>query len=526
MTNRFFKFLPIAAALLMAVSCSRDDDGNAPASGSDGVQTVATNANTAKPIQIPFSITVGGKPSSLAKAQVVESESGDDLTQKFSEGDVLIITGDGLDKDNPSVLTITPEGINEETATFTGNLNLATEDALESGAKLTATLSNEKLGNEGQPLAAPVLVSNLEEAFEQCGYLVADFTYSDDDNPPQINLEQHTAFLVFDLPYTGEKVNVKIGGVTTPVFVSSNQVLSVPDGATVSSKRMSIDLTIDLLLETPGEAVDVVFDIKRDLQLPDDCVPGLFSVSADKQVFFSKGNLQYNPTQDKWQFAAHQYGICHTTDDNVGDDYANWTGKYTDLFGWGMWLDPGTLEGDNAKYTESIKPTQTSTISNYYVYYIDESDNNKEKIYEGDLNDLCRSAMGEDWTTLSNDEWIYLLGDDEKDETPCRKDAKALRATKTVNNVLGLVILPDGATADIANDSWEKLEKAGAVFLPAAGCRFGTGVMSVGGCGYYWSSSASGQDNACRLYFSPNYVLPDNADNRMLGHSVRLVRAL
>ncbi|MBR2284918.1 MAG: hypothetical protein IJ900_00085 [Paludibacteraceae bacterium] len=36
-------------------------------------------------------------------------------------------------------------------------------------------------------------------------------------------------------------------------------------------------------------------------------LPGAFSVSADKQVNFSQGNLQYNSNTQAWQFAENQY---------------------------------------------------------------------------------------------------------------------------------------------------------------------------------------------------------------------------
>ena len=34
-----------------------------------------------------------------------------------------------------------------------------------------------------------------------------------------------------------------------------------------------------------------------------------FSVAADRKVYFSSGNLQYNPGKDVWRFAEHQYDI-------------------------------------------------------------------------------------------------------------------------------------------------------------------------------------------------------------------------
>ena len=514
MNKSLLKFLPVAAALLIAASCSKDDDGNAPASGRDGVHTVSTTTDTTKNVSIPFAITVGGRPSSLTKAQVVESESGG-LTQKFSEGDVLIITGDGLDKGNPSVLTITPEGIDQETATFTGNLNLATGVALTSGvSRLTATLANKTLGNQGQPLAAPVLVSDLEEAFEKYGYLVADFTY--DAGATSINLEQHTAFLVFNLPYNGAKVNVKIGDVTTPVFVQQKQVLAVPDGATVSSQLMKDALVIDLQPKTPGAQVDVVFDIKRD-DLPENCVPGLFSVSADKQVFFSKGNLMYQASTGTWKFADNQSDYIgnaagNTTaneydgEGNITKDNRANNSAYIDLFGWGMWLD-------------GQDPTKTVDD---YTYYL-------PNVRSGNFTGA--SAIGSEWETLTcgdddnPGEWNYLLG---LNGCIARANAANLNHLATVNDVPGLVILPDGydyTSINWSNYDWADLEKAGAVFLPASGRRLGTVVVDIGNYGYYWSSSSFDECRAFNLFF-----VDGNVDwggyYRYNGQSVRLVRAL
>ena len=77
-----------------------------------------------------------------------------------------------------------------------------------------------------------------------------------------------------------------------------------------------------------------------------------FSVASDKKVVFSPGNLQYNTGTKEWRFAPHQYDVCHATGDNVGEDYASWKtdSKWTDLLGWGMWLDG----------TDATSITQTS----------------------------------------------------------------------------------------------------------------------------------------------------------------------
>ena len=62
------------------------------------------------------------------------------------------------------------------------------------------------------------------------------------------------------------------------------------------------------------------------------------------------------------------------------------------------------------------------------------------------------------------------------------------------------------------------------IFLPAAGCRYGTGSYYVGSIGNYWSStlSSSYSNNARSLSFNSSSHYADN-DNRRNGQSVRPV---
>ena len=63
------------------------------------------------------------------------------------------------------------------------------------------------------------------------------------------------------------------------------------------------------------------------------------------------------------------------------------------------------------------------------------------------------------------------------------------------------------------------------IFLPAAGCRFGSSLYGAGGYGFYWSSSPSDRydaDDAYRLDFNSSYHYM-NYDYRYFGQSVRPV---
>ena len=90
----------------------------------------------------------------------------------------------------------------------------------------------------------------------------------------------------------------------------------------------------------------------------DGALPGLFSVSATQQVYFSQGNLQYQASTNTWRFAEHQYDYVGTQTADVygyhggnvsGSDNRSISSTYSgwiDLFGWGTGDNP-TLSSDN-----------------------------------------------------------------------------------------------------------------------------------------------------------------------------------
>ncbi|MBR7035054.1 MAG: hypothetical protein IKI25_04755, partial [Bacteroidales bacterium] len=78
-------------------------------------------------------------------------------------------------------------------------------------------------------------------------------------------------------------------------------------------------------------------------------IKAAFSVSADKKVYFSQGNLQYQASTGTWRFAEHQYDIIGDGDDNANISSTN--SGWIDLFGWGT-------SGYNGK-----NPYMTSTTS-------------------------------------------------------------------------------------------------------------------------------------------------------------------
>ena len=111
----------------------------------------------------------------------------------------------------------------------------------------------------------------------------------------------------------------------------------------------------------------------------DGVLNGAFSVSANTQVYFSQGNLQYQASTDIWRFAEHQWDIVGSDNSNISASYSGWI----DLLGWGT--------GGN--------PTLASTDYNDYITFTDWG-----------VNAISNGGnAANQWRTLTKDEWIYLF---------------------------------------------------------------------------------------------------------------------
>lgn len=74
---------------------------------------------------------------------------------------------------------------------------------------------------------------------------------------------------------------------------------------------------------------------------------GKFSVSPTQQVYFSKGNLQYQASTKTWRFAKHQWDFIGSSNKNISPDYEGWI----DLFGWGTGDNP-TMSSRKDEYND------------------------------------------------------------------------------------------------------------------------------------------------------------------------------
>ena len=207
---------------------------------------------------------------------------------------------------------------------------------------------------------------------------------------------------------------------------------------------------------------------------------GVFSVAADKKVQFSTGNLQYEVGTNTWLFASKQYEVmggapydpANPTNTNFGMNVPGYKGKL-DLFAW----------SSDGKY--GVNPSNTD--ADYGTKATDFVD--------------WGTLAGEGWFTLTKEEMNYILNR--------TKNGKKLWALATIDDLPGLILLPDNWNTNITlnygyiptqfvyNENlftaaeWQVLEIAGAVFLPAAGSRTG-GYGNKDNAGFKESYDANG----------------------------------
>lgn len=276
-----------------------------------------------------------------------------------------------------------------------------------------------------------------------------------------------------------------------------------------------------------GYGEELVFTTKEVLEPPLGATNALFSVSEDRQVWFSVGNLMYNASIKEWGFTETQYQYYGDGNSHVAEDYSGWI----DLFGWGTsGFDHGAV---------CYQPWSTNFEYESYYAYGSALGNLFDQSGQADWGYGVSIGVEDQqihpWRSLTNEEWIYLFHE--------RSTSSGIRYVKAqVNGVNGVLLLPDDWSSSVyalnninqqeasftSNTiSWldfdSTIEPNGGVFLPAAGRRSETTVQQAGNCGYYWSSTAYSNRNALALWFDSDAVDPDVTGRRSAGFAVRLV---
>ncbi|MBR1834579.1 MAG: hypothetical protein IJ785_03640 [Bacteroidales bacterium] len=258
-----------------------------------------------------------------------------------------------------------------------------------------------------------------------------------------------------------------------------------------------------------------------------------FSISANRKVFFSPGNLQYYNTSTyplsitdldaRWdgdginsnscfRFAQHQWDN-NITSNNIKEERVllvtyhdvRGNGAWIDLFGWATGRNPGRSRTTSLAYSGSG------------VDYADWGNNLTLPIINAKTNESWRTWHTEgSWYTLGRSEWTYLIG-------------HSTKKLATVNGTAGLIIAPDDFSGSLqtsySGTAWTNLEKRGVIFLPGSGYRhYGEGIRRSWGYSSdwngYWTMTDSeewGDYYAYFMKFSPSYG--PNVERPSVSHS-------
>ena len=243
-----------------------------------------------------------------------------------------------------------------------------------------------------------------------------------------------------------------------------------------------------------------------------------FSVSADKRVLFAPGNLQYTQSTDTWSFAENQYDMLGKANSENGG-----LADKIDLFCW-------STDNGFAPFGVGISTTDSDYTGNFVDWGVNQ------------IGDYAPNT----WRTLSADEWTYLFEG--------RENSESLYGVAQVAGVNGMIVLPDnwvtpdgitlktGINPDdlggvyakyypeyqsFSAEQWEQMEAAGAVFLPAAGDRYGADHIAYDTInGIYWSSTVVDSTYAYYLCFSAGSLEISEYGYISAGWAVRLVKDL
>ena len=294
------------------------------------------------------------------------------------------------------------------------------------------------------------------------GYHFVKWSNESTDNPLTINVTENVAL----------EANFAINKYTVSVIAENGTVTGAGEYAhgetvTLTAKAdfdYELEYWLDENLDILHNAATYTFEATRDIKLTvrflevegtSVAETGVFTIGEHKTAVFATGNLQYKKDgeNETWRFAKQQYQVVG--EQNIELGHPEFTG-WIDMLGWST-----NNEGNNF----GVNP------------------NNVNELYDGEFVDWG-TKMGAEWSTLSADDWKYLLND--------RANAAALKQVARVGEMVGILLFPDvwtmpeGCTVEAAYNEyydtelynytlaqWAKMEAEGAMFLPAAGRRTG-----------------------------------------------------
>ena len=226
-------------------------------------------------------------------------------------------------------------------------------------------------------------------------------------------------------------------------------------------------------------------------------------------VEFAPGNLWYGKAdgEEKAAFHFEKNQWDYSVGEEIQSPYYsgfNWDASHVSHFFWSA--------TESVAYAEDYSDDGASPSDVFFT-------NDPKDETKPNANFQVDGETAGTWRTLSNDEWEYLINKRKfNGETGYGNTCVWAELS---NGATGLIIFQDGydgATSNLTEIPF------GAVFLPAAGDRYGyTSVSNVGSSGMYWSSTPYNYESADFMDFGSDHSIMWSFD-RQDGSAVRLVR--
>ncbi|MBQ3688703.1 MAG: hypothetical protein II937_02430 [Bacteroidales bacterium] len=222
MTKTFLKVLPLAAAVLLATSCSKDDNNE---------EVNIENQPKAEKVTIPFSVKVN-TGNSISK--IAYTEDGNDVSKfnvSFTNEDIntiMHITSDGNIDETDLILVK-----DDDNFVFKGEITLAegkTEEDFNNGFDITGSF-----GEAGTSIVTST--TSLADAMGKCSH---QYTSTFSSNAETINLDDNYAYLEMSCSAQQTKFQLTIGNNTADYTPNANKKIwiAVPNGTSVTGNMI------------------------------------------------------------------------------------------------------------------------------------------------------------------------------------------------------------------------------------------------------------------------------------------------
>lgn len=266
-------------------------------------------------------------------------------------------------------------------------------------------------------------------------------------------------------------------------LTTKNRVMTIKQGSVISKDRR--------FTKNALKAATSVNTVCQMIKLKPYMLPGEFSVSDNKSVQFTAGNLYWDGSVFKFE-------------DNQYDFISYWNDRHVGHFFWTNNADLAVLE----QYQEFKKTDKD-------VFFTNAQETTANPQF------TVNNVTGV-FRTLSKDEWVHLL------RVRTVNSGKGLNHSYSVNinygGFNGFVLYPDDYSGPMLSATVDELPE-GVVFLPLAGQRRDNRMYRTEDKGFYWASTVFNDpiDDAYVILQYSNEVIPSYISSRSEGCCVRLV---